>query len=130
MSSEVGFSIVMKDPNNWHEQANFDIMSANYNVLKPIMNKFCFSSYPAHPKLFSLLFSNPNFSSELIESLMQNHIKVVEKVVFTEYTLEEKHKLQKMGVVTKSPDDEAIVIVFTFCKNYCFVNLFPNNQST
>lgn len=129
MENEIKFSDVMNDHNNWHDQADFDVMDANYKILKPIMDKFFFSNFPTHPKLFSLLFSNPKFSSELLEALMRNHITAVEKVIFTEYTLEEKHALQKMGIVTKSPTDEAIVIVFTFSGNNCFVNLFPNKET-
>ena len=128
MQEELSFAKIIREPKNIHEDADIDIMNDNYNALKDMIDKFVFSEYPKHPSLFSLLFADPDFIKTLYYHLRLYGATNPDKVVFTEYTEEDKQKLIDMGIVKKKIDNSHIVLVIhTFNKNVCFINLFPNN---
>ena len=128
LMEELSFAKIIREPQNIHEDADIDIMNDNYNALKDIIDRFVFSEYPQHPDLFSLLFADQNFINTLNFHLQIYGITVPEKVVFTEYSEEDKQRLIEMGIVKQNfANSHNILVIHTFNKNVCFINLFLNN---
>ncbi len=127
MQEELSFAKIIQKPENIHEDADIEIMNDNYHLLKSIIDKFVFSEYPRHPELFSVLFSDPDFVTVLKYHLECQRITNLEKVVFTEYSKADMERLIKMGIVKSwRKDSNKLLVIHTFNKNICFINLFSN----
>ncbi len=98
MQNEIPFNDIMKKHKNWDDDCNYDIMSANYNKLKPILPLFYFSKKPDHPQVFSLLFSQESFAQDFIDYAMMSNVRNVKRVWFTEYSIEDRYKLIERGM--------------------------------
>ena len=122
MSYGIPFDEVMKKPDNWDEDVDFDIMNSNHELLKPIMNKLYFSSMPKNPKAFSLVFSDERFIDFVKTGLKMSGIKDLERVVFCEYSREDKEKLISMGITSESNRD-TLLVIYTYNKNTLFINV-------
>ncbi len=127
MCEELSFTKIIREPKNIHEDADIEIMNENYHALESIIDKFVFSEYPKHPELFSVLFSDTDFVKALFYHFKRNNIKEPDKVIFTEYSAEDKERLIEMGVIkNKNKDPKALLVLHTFNGNTCFINLFTN----
>ncbi len=103
MKYNVPFSEVMKNPKNWDDEMDFDIMSENYRKLKPVMKKMFFSEYPKHPNYFVLLFSKENFADELIDAMLTSRMTDLNNIYFSEYSAEDREILISKGVYSLIP---------------------------
>ena len=125
MATEIPFNNVMKDPDNWTDMMDLDVMTDNYLKLKPIMNKLFFEEYPAHPELFVALFSKSDFVDRLIDVAKMTRISELDKIYFKEYTEEDKKRLVEMGVLDPLPVQlDLNPIVYTNSGNCIFINVF------
>ncbi len=124
MEREISFTKVLKDPANWHEDMDLDIMTENYLKLKPVMNKMFFYRYPEHPELFSLIFSRPNFADKVIKVLVDNDMHDLEKIYFTEYSEEDRNELINKGFHSLVLCEFGVAaIVYMHQGNVLFINL-------
>ena len=98
MEKAIPFNEIMENHKNWHKDVDFDGMSDNYKVLKPIMNKFFFTKYPENPALFSLIFSSPEFAQNFIRALITFNITNLNKVWFEEFSSGDRDKLFENGM--------------------------------
>ena len=124
MRTDIPFNEIMKNHKNWHEDVDYEAMDANYKQLKPIMNKFFFSRYPDNPKIFSLVFSYPNFAEHLINSMMDFKIRNLNKVWFDEFLTEDRDRLIEKGMLELLPTYFGGIAVFIMQNgNDVFVNV-------
>ncbi len=127
MQGELKFADFVKRPENMSEQADFDLMNDNYHALEHIIDRFYFSKFPKHPKIFSILFSDPNFPTTLEKHLELYGVKTPDKVIFTEYSSEDRDKLIDLGILKpKAAQSHTLLVIHTFNNNVCFINVFYN----
>ena len=127
MQENLKFADIIKKPENIAEQADLDVMNDNYHSLEHIIGRFYFSEFPKHPKIFSVLFSDSNFPIALRKHLDLYGVKNPDRVIFTEYSSEDRDKLIKLGILKpKAATSNTLLVIHTFNKNVCFINVFYN----
>ena len=125
MRTDIPFDEVMKNHKNWDDDVDYINMNKNYQKLKPMIDKFFFSVYPKHPKIFSLIFSEENFADYLINEMIELKVTNLKGVYFTEYSSEERDELIKKGHLSIIPSLlGAISVKVTSNDDYVFVNVF------
>ena len=100
----IPFNEIMKNHKNWHNDADFDIMSENYRTLKPIMHLFYFGEKPKHPQIFSLLFSEKGFAQKIIDAAGRLNMREVKHIWLMEYSEEERDELIRKGFYQLIPN--------------------------
>ncbi len=124
MCQGIPLNDILEDDKNWSPYANRDIMTQNFFMLKPVMNKMYFYRYPEHPKLFSLLFSNPSFADDLINVILNADVTDLDRIYFEEYSEEDREVLISKGFTKLRNHKENEVSVIYLChNNTIFVNL-------
>jgi hypothetical protein len=124
MGREIPFTKVMKDPKSWDDDMDLDVMTENHLKLKPIMKYMYFQEYPKHPKLFTLLFSKPDFADKLLKALFESGISGLNRVYFKEFSEEERNLLIENGMIELLPAAYGITpVVFAHHEKDFFVNL-------
>ena len=126
MRCEIPFNEIMKNHKNWHDECDFDVMSENFMILKPIMKLLFFAEMPEHPELFSLVFSEKGFAKKLVEIVGKLKMKEVKRIWFTEYNEELRNQLIKKGILELIPNLFGATSVCYMCnddKTELFVNL-------
>ncbi len=125
MQEELKFAEFLKRPENISDEADFDIMNDNYHALDDIIDRFYFSKSPEHPKIFSILFSDPAFPTALRSMCESYGLKKPDRVIFTEYSKEDVEKLIELGIFKeKARSSHKLIVIHSFNGNVCFVNVF------
>ena len=99
MQENLKFAEFVRNPENISDNANIDVMNDNYHALEHIINRFYLSRLPEHPKILSLLFSDPSFPTALEKHLELYGVKTPDRVIFTEYSKEDRDKLIGLGIL-------------------------------
>ena len=102
--SEIPFNDVMKNHRNWHPDCDFDIMSENFRILKPVIKLMFFESKPKHPQLFTLIFSEPGFAQKIIDYSAKLRMISVKRIWFAEFSEQERDILIEKGFYQLIPN--------------------------
>ncbi len=121
----IQFNKVLKSPESWCDSMNVDIMMENHTKLASVIDKMFFTEWPKNPKLFSMIFSKEDFADKILNGIVQLEIINLNRIWFTEYSMDDKKKLVKLGILEPDGIENGIVsLIFTKSANDCFVNVF------